>query len=255
MTPAWIGQPFTIVDGGLSTALEALGSPPVGRLWTAQLVIDRPEMIVQAHRRFVDAGAEVVITASYQASIEGFVRAGLDRARARAALASTTELARRAGAPFVAASIGPFGAALGDGSEYHGRYAAAWDEVRAYHRSRFEVLADTDCDLFAIETIPTEIEAGIVVDELARATSLPAWLSVTCAGSPAVEMASTDSPRWPRASRRSRRSGSTAPTLVTSTACCGDRRASRRCRWSPTRTAVAHGTPGAGAGWMPVPTT
>jgi homocysteine S-methyltransferase len=180
MTPDWIRQPFTVVDGGLSTALADLGHRPEGLLWTAQLVIDRPEVVVRAHRTFVDAGADVIISASYQASVDGFIAAGLGAPAARAALASTTGLARRSGAPFVASSIGPFGAALGDGSEYHGRYAAGWDEVRAFHRSRLQVLADTAPDLFAIETIPSAIEVEIVLDELLRATQLPAWLCVTC---------------------------------------------------------------------------
>lgn len=175
-----IREPFTVVDGGLSTALEELGHHPDGALWTAQLVIDRPEVIVAAHRRFVDAGADVVISSSYQASIDGFVRAGLDRTAARAALASTTEFARRSGAPFVAASVGPYGAYLADGSEYRGSYAASWHEVRAFHRERLEVLVDTGADVVAVETIPTVAEAEIVLDELDRLGSPPAWLTFTC---------------------------------------------------------------------------
>ncbi len=174
-------EPFTLLDGGLSTALELLGHRPSGLLWTAQLVIERPEVVVAAHRSFVDAGADVVITASYQASIDGFVRAGLDRATARRALAGTTELARRAGAAKVAASVGPFGAVLGDGSEYSGRYAASWDEVRSFHRERLAVLVESGPDLLAVETIPSRVEAEIVVDELARVGGPPAWLSFTCA--------------------------------------------------------------------------
>jgi homocysteine S-methyltransferase len=178
--PDWITEPFTVIDGGLSTALEALGHRPQGLLWTAELVVEQPDVVVQAHRSFVDAGADIVISSSYQASVEGFVRAGLDAVAARSALASTTELARRSGARWVAASIGPYGAILGDGSEYHGRYTADWHQVRAFHRSRLQVLTATQPDLFAIETIPSAVEAEIVLDELARITSTPAWLSVTC---------------------------------------------------------------------------
>lgn len=174
-------EPFTVVDGGMSTSLEELGTRPEGELWTAQAVIERPELIVAAHRRFVDAGADVVITASYQASVTGFERAGLDADAARAALASTTELARRSGAAFVAASVGPYGAFLADGSEYRGTYAATWDEVRAYHHDKLAVLASSGADLIAIETIPTVAEAEIVLDELARLDAPPAWLTFTCA--------------------------------------------------------------------------
>lgn len=235
MTPHWIAAPFTVVDGGLSTALEVLGHHPAGMLWTAQLVIDRPEVMVAAHRSFVDAGADLVISSSYQASVAGFEAAGLDAADARRALAATTELARRSGARFVAASIGPFGAALGDGSEYHGRYDATWTSVRAFHRARLEVLADTGPDLFAIETIPSVAEAEIVLDELARVTATSAWLSMTCtdehttcAGDP-IEAAATladaaepvaafgvncTDPRFVSALLRSAASSTTMPLLA-----------------------------------------
>jgi len=178
--PGLLREPFTVVDGGLSTSLEELGHHPDGALWTAQLVIDRPEVIVAAHRRFVEAGADVVISSSYQASVDGFERAGLDRAAAMAALASTTGLARRSGAAFVAASVGPYGAYLADGSEYRGEYAASWDEVRAFHRERLDILIATGADLIAVETIPTVTEAQIVLAELTRLGSPPAWLTFTC---------------------------------------------------------------------------
>jgi S-methylmethionine-dependent homocysteine/selenocysteine methylase len=179
--PGLVREPFTVLDGGLSTALEELGHPPGGDLWTARAVIERPEWIVAAHRRFVEAGAEVVISASYQASVTGFERAGLDRARARAALASTTDLARRSGATYVASSVGPFGAFLADGSEYRGDYAASWDEVRAFHREKLAVLVGTGADVYAVETIPTLAEARIVLDELDGLGAPPAWLTFACA--------------------------------------------------------------------------
>ena len=170
-------SPFTVVDGGLSTALELLGHHSQGLLWTARLLLDQPEGVVAAHRSFVEAGAEVVISASYQASVGGFVQAGCSPQRARQLLASTTDLVRQAGAPIVAASIGPFGATLGDGSEYHGRYAASWQQIRQFHRERIAVLADTGPDLYAIETIPSSVEAEIILEELNGA---PAWLAFSC---------------------------------------------------------------------------
>jgi homocysteine S-methyltransferase len=95
-------------------------------------------------------------------------------------LASTTSVARASGASMVAASVGPFGACLGDRSEYHGRYDASWDDVHAFHRERLEVLVDTAPDVFAIETMPTATEAEIVVGELRRLTDAPAWVTFTC---------------------------------------------------------------------------
>lgn len=173
-------DPFTVVDGGLSTALEELGERPTGMLWTAEALLDRPEVITAAHRRAVEAGADLVISASYQASDAGFVAAGCSAANARRLLASTTAVARASGAAIVASSIGPFGACLGDGSEYHGRYEASWAEVERFHRRRLEVLVDTAPDLFAIETMPTRAEAEIVVQLLRSLTDVPAWVSFTC---------------------------------------------------------------------------
>ena len=140
-------RPFTVLDGGLSTVLEELGESPIGPLWAAAPMVDRPELITAAHRRFVDAGADVIITASYQASEAGLVAAGLEPAAARRVLGSTTAVARASGAGIVACSIGPFGAFLADGSEYHGRYSASWSHVRDFHLARLEVLVDTGPDL------------------------------------------------------------------------------------------------------------
>jgi homocysteine S-methyltransferase len=176
-----VREPFTLIDGGLSTVLEEMGEHPQGLLWTAAALIDRPQVLTDAHRRYVDAGADVVITASYQASEAGFVRTGCSPAEARRLLASTTAVARAAEPALVACSIGPFGACLGDASEYHGRYEASWADVRAFHRARLEVLTTTGPDVYAIETIPSLAEAEIVVDELRRLTDAPAWLAFTCA--------------------------------------------------------------------------
>lgn len=179
-SPILVREPFTLVDGGLSTALEELGERPAGLLWTAATLVDRPEVITAAHRLYVEAGADVIISASYQASETGFLSAGMSPASARRVLAGTTAVARASGATLVACSIGPFGACLGDGSEYHGIYTATWKEVREFHRARLEVLVPTEPDLFAIETIPTLTEAAIVVEELRRLTSAPAWLTFSC---------------------------------------------------------------------------
>jgi len=173
-------HPFTVIDGGLSTVLEQMGEQPSGLLWTAQALLDRPSLLTEAHRRYVEAGADIIITSSYQASEKGFVDAGLSATAARALLASTTAVARAAEPPMVACSVGPFGACLGDGSEYHGRYTAGWAEVRAFHRARLEVLTTTGPDVYAIETMPSLAEAEIVVEELRSLTDAPAWVTFTC---------------------------------------------------------------------------
>lgn len=180
-----------IVDGGLSTALEEAGHRLDDRLWTARLLIDDPEAIVAAHLAFLRAGARVLITSSYQASEEGLVAAGLAPDEAITALRSTTALAvearRRfaaedpegAGDVLVAASVGPYGATLGDGSEYR---APVVEEATliAFHSARLRLLVDTQPDLLAIETISSSREARAIGRALDGLAPMPAWMSFTC---------------------------------------------------------------------------
>ena len=164
--------PFTVLDGGLSTVLEELGQHPTGLLWTASALVNDPELLVAAHQRFVAAGAEVVISASYQASVSGLMASGTTEREARRLMALTTSLVRQAGASTVAASVGPYGALLADGSEYHGRYAATMATVRDVQRGRIELLAETDADVMAVETMPSAAEAVVVVEEDRKSTRL-----------------------------------------------------------------------------------
>ena len=93
------------LDGGLSTALEELGADLDDPLWTARILRDQPELVLAAHRAFVEAGAEVVISASYQAPDE--------------LLAESVRIARAAGV-LVAAGVAPSGAARAGGPAYTG---------------------------------------------------------------------------------------------------------------------------------------
>ena len=175
-------RPFTVLDGGLSTVLEAAGHDLRHDLWTARLITEQPEALVEAHRSFLQAGAEVIITSSYQASVGGFEAAGLSRAEAEAALQSTTALAREAvgdGNALVAASVGPYGATLANGSEYHGRYELSHDELVDFHRSRLTLLIGSAPDLLAIETIPSVAEARALAEALDGLDTPPVWFAFT----------------------------------------------------------------------------
>jgi homocysteine S-methyltransferase len=178
------------LDGGLATELEAQGHDLSSRLWSARLLAEDPEAVVAAHAAFFAAGAEVATTASYQASFEGLAAAGLDREAALALLRLSVTLAQRARDAaqaedgrrrFVAASVGPYGAALADGSEYRGEYGLDVAALRRWHRPRLAVLAATGADVLACETVPCLAEAEALVAELA-VLGRPAWLSLTCAG-------------------------------------------------------------------------
>jgi S-methylmethionine-dependent homocysteine/selenocysteine methylase len=170
-----------ILDGGLSTELEARGSDVSSALWSARLLRDDPAAIVAAHAVFAAAGAQVATTASYQATVEGFAAWGVDAGEARRLIASSVALAREGqGDGWVAGSVGPYGAMLADGSEYTGAYAATMTvaELREFHRPRMELLAEAGADVLACETVPAAAEAEALLTE-AEALGFPTWLSLT----------------------------------------------------------------------------
>ncbi len=177
-----------VLDGGLATLLERHGHDLSSDLWSARLLRDDPDAIERAHREFFEAGAEVATTASYQVSFEGFGATGVDRAEVEQLLRRSIELAadaRDAAAPdgWVAASVGPYGAVLADGSEYRGDYDLDVDGLRAFHRPRLDVLASMvgeRADVLAVETIPCLAEVEAVLLEL-DGTGVPAWLSLSAA--------------------------------------------------------------------------
>ncbi|HET7724951.1 MAG TPA: homocysteine S-methyltransferase, partial [Propionibacteriaceae bacterium] len=173
-----------IIDGGLSNALTDRGHVLADDLWTARLLRDAPEEIVAVHRAYFEAGAEVATTASYQASVGGFTKAGLSTAEAERLIVRSVELAREAASAFpgtkVAASVGPYGAVLGDGSEYRGRYGLSPAALRDFHRPRIELLLSAEPDLLAVETVP-DVDEAVVLAELVDEYGVPAWLSYTVA--------------------------------------------------------------------------
>ncbi|MET9594238.1 homocysteine S-methyltransferase [Streptomyces sp. NPDC006516] len=181
-----LAEGTVLLDGGLSNQLEAQGCDLSDALWSARLLADAPQQIEAAHAAYARAGAQVLTTASYQATFQGFGRRGIGRAKAAELMAGSVVSARRAGAAtgresWVAASVGPYGAMLADGSEYRGRYGLTVRELERFHRPRVEVLASAGPDVLALETVPDmdEAEALLRVVEEFR---IPVWLSYSVAG-------------------------------------------------------------------------
>ena len=180
-----------IIDGGLATQLEAQGCDISNHLWSASLLLDQPGAIIAAHRAFLDAGAECIATASYQASREGFEQRGLSGEQADALMTLSVDLACQARdefladnpnaslPPLIAASVGPYGAMLHDGSEYRGDYGVSVARLRAFHADRLRLFDDSGADVLACETIPSLPEARVLADLLAKCRT-PAWLSFSC---------------------------------------------------------------------------
>ena len=182
-----------VLDGGLSTELERAGHDVSSALWSARLLRDDPDAVLAVHGAFFAAGAQVATTASYQASFPGFTAAGIGAAEARRLLQRSVALAAqardRAGGGWVAASVGPYGAVLADGSEYTGAYAGALGVagLRAFHRPRLEVLAAAGPDVLACETLPAAAEVEALLGAL-DGLGVPAWISLTTVLGPSGEV-------------------------------------------------------------------
>ncbi|MDX3311374.1 homocysteine S-methyltransferase [Streptomyces sp. NPDC054884] len=180
-----------VLDGGMSNQLESAGHDLSDGLWSARLLAEYPEAITEAHLAYFEAGANVAITSSYQATFEGFAKRGIDHEEAARLLTLSVELARDASRRartagvahplWVAASVGPYGAMLADGSEYRGRYGLSVADLERFHRPRLEVLAAAAPDVLALETVPDADEAEALLRAV-RGLGVPAWLSYSIDG-------------------------------------------------------------------------
>ncbi|MGW4469045.1 homocysteine S-methyltransferase [Nonomuraea sp. NPDC004354] len=173
-----------VLDGGLATHLEALGADLSDDLWSARLLVEDPSLIRRVHADYFAAGAQVATTASYQASVPGFVKRGMSEREAADLIALSVELAVQArdeaGGGLVAASVGPYGAYLANGAEYTGDYDLDEDGLVAWHRPRWEILAGSGADLLACETIPSFAEAKAIGRLLKETPETKAWLAFSC---------------------------------------------------------------------------
>ena len=184
------GRPL-ILDGGLGGELDARGYDISSPLWSAALIASEPEAIVTLHRDYLDAGAQCITTSSYQASVAGLLALGMNLGEVENLFKLSVELACRARdeylsenphcqfRPLVAASVGPYGAYLADGSEYRGNYGLADARLREFHQRRLRWLDDSGADLLACETMP-DLQELRVLAELLQSVSTPAWVSFCC---------------------------------------------------------------------------
>jgi len=179
-------QKVILIDGSMSLGLEEQGLDLNDKLWTAKALVNEPDKIEKVHQNYYDAGANIAITSSYQATVTGFERLGYTTKESRTLIKKTVELAKQAQAKsqgtqekWVAASVGPYGAYLADGSEYRGNYGLAQTELVDFHSERLELLLEAEPDLLAIETIPDITEIQAIIELLAQHPKASAWLTVT----------------------------------------------------------------------------
>ena len=172
------------LDGGLSTALENNGNKLTTSLWTGELIRSNPAQITRAHLDFINAGAQIIITSSYQLSYPGCKDRGWSEVDTNLALIASTQVAKDAitqsgKSVKVAASVGPYGASLADGSEYKGNYGVSKSALKDFHARRLEILISTSPDYLALETMPDTFEVEILL-ELLTDCAIPFWISYSC---------------------------------------------------------------------------
>ncbi len=172
------------LDGGLSTALENNGNNLKTSLWSGELIRSKPDEITRAHLDFINAGSQIIITSSYQISYLGCEKRGWSDLQVEQALRDSTSLAKAAvnksGRDVkIAASVGPYGAALADGSEYKGDYGLNKSALKDFHARRLDILISTSPDYLALETMPDTFEVEVLV-ELLKDCPIPYWISYSC---------------------------------------------------------------------------
>ena len=191
LSPLLQNNSLAIVDGALATELERRGCDLNDALWSAKVLMEQPELIRQVHLDYFNAGADIAITASYQATVEGFAKRGLTREQALDLMKKSVQIAQSARdefwsnkanhvnrvRPLVAGSVGPYGAFLADGSEYRGDYKLTEQELIDFHRPRVEALIASGADLLACETIPCLIEARALIKLLSEFPNVSAWFT------------------------------------------------------------------------------
>ncbi len=199
-----------VLDGPMGTELERRGYDISDNLWSARLLAEDPDAIEQIHRDYLEAGADIVTCASYQATIPGFLKAGYTESEAGCLIRKSMEIAEHARKtwwnkrktalagrpwPLIAGDIGPYGAYLANGSEYTGNYHLSRDGYISFHLRRMEILKEAGADLFAVETCP-KLEEAVVCAELLEDLGADYWISFTFRseneisdGTPASEVA------------------------------------------------------------------
>jgi homocysteine S-methyltransferase len=184
-----------VLDGGLATELERAGCDLASPLWSGEVLRTQPEKILAVHRSYLKAGADCLLTASYQLSTMGFREIGLTAEDARRSIQQSVALAEQARRDYVqseinagrkprriwiAGSLGAYGAALHNGAEFHGNYAVGHAELVAFHAERIDAMRDTNADFLAFETVPSLAEAAAIVEALSQHPVLAAYISFTC---------------------------------------------------------------------------
>ena len=193
--------PFVVLDGAFGTEVARRGFDTSSELWAAQALFERPDLVKAVHRDYYEAGADITTGASYQATVEGFESKGFSHAQAADLIRLSVRLVREARDeflqarqqqysagtvtdrrpfPLAAASVGPYGAYLADGSEYTGNYKISRAELADFHAERIALLLEEGPDILACETLPLFQEAEAILQNVNKYSEALAWISFSC---------------------------------------------------------------------------
>ncbi|MCT4461477.1 homocysteine S-methyltransferase [Lactiplantibacillus plantarum] len=173
-----------VSDGAMATELEKRGVATNSALWSATAMLDHPDAIQAVHQSYLDAGAKIMTTNTYQANVPAFEQAGIAAAQARqliqqaVTIAHTARDASHVTDAVIAGSIGPYGAYLADGSEYTGAYQLTPSAYQDFHRERLALIMAAGVDVLALETMPRLDEVQALVQLITTTwPQQPYWVS------------------------------------------------------------------------------
>lgn len=160
-----------LLDGALGTELQRRDVNTDRPSWTANALLTHPELIVQIHREYVDAGAEIITANTFRTHRRSLVAEGLAN-RAEELTRTAITLARDAadGRAIVAGSLAP----LEDC--YRPDLTPILDEMKIEHQWQAEILANAGVDLILVET-QNSLEEAVIATDAATRTGLPFFVS------------------------------------------------------------------------------
>ena len=193
-----LGQRIAVLDGAWGTLLQGVGLTAAD--YRGERLRDHPQdvtgdpdllnltcpaVVLDIHRQYLAAGADIITTNTFTATSVGQADYGL-QALVREMNVRGAQLARQAadeaGGRFVAGSIGPLNVtlSLSPRVEDPAYRAMSFDQVYAAYAEQVQALAEGGADLLLVETIFDTLNAKAAI-AAARdvAPQLPLWISVT----------------------------------------------------------------------------
>lgn len=178
----------TVIDGAMSTALEELGYNTQSELWTAAAIIDRPDLIYKVHFNYLKAGADLIMTDTYQANIDAFKKLGYSEPESKGFISHAVKIAQQARDDYeketgkhayIIGTVGPYGAYLADGNEYRGDYNLSFDEYKSFYYEKIKLIINAGADVIGIETQPKLSETKAILSIIHTLSPIPVYVSFT----------------------------------------------------------------------------